>query len=355
MRSFLGVTAHFGIDIEFYSVTLGVYELNERHTSEYISEMLTNTCKEWGIGIEKVSAVITDNAANMVKAIELGYGKKKHIPCFAHTLNLVAQSTFQCTDLQNIITKMKSIVTWFKQSCTASDELRKATNADTKLIQDVSTRWNSTYYMMQRFVELRGVVNEILIRHKTAPPMLSGLELTIVSSVLQVLRPLEAVTKEVSGDKYCTSNKIIPLVHCMISKIKPLILEEPLAKEVQKLVLNEIDKGMDVIERVTPFAIATILDPRFKKMHFNDLIACVNAVQKIKDIMKNDLQGKVAAIESDSVSSDKTDENFSLWSDYHKLVHRNWKSNKTDKSLSDELSVYLRSPVGRLNENPLEV
>lgn len=117
MRSFLGVTAHFGIGTEFKSVTLGVYHLDERHTSEYIAEMLTKTCNEWGFDTEKVTAVVTDNAANMVKAVEIAFGKKKHIPCFAHTLNLVAQHVLLIPDLQAILSKIKSIVTFFKQSC----------------------------------------------------------------------------------------------------------------------------------------------------------------------------------------------------------------------------------------------
>lgn len=40
MKGFLGATVHFGIDIELISVTLGVNELDERHTSQYISDML---------------------------------------------------------------------------------------------------------------------------------------------------------------------------------------------------------------------------------------------------------------------------------------------------------------------------
>ncbi|CAH2095211.1 unnamed protein product [Euphydryas editha] len=44
-------------------------------------------------------------------------------------------------------------------------------------------------------------------------------------------------------------------------------------------------------------------------------------------------------MESDSDSSDKVLADFSLWSDRHKLVHRNWKSNKSEESVSDELSV----------------
>ncbi|CAD0205153.1 unnamed protein product [Chrysodeixis includens] len=360
MKSFLGITAHFGIDIELHSVTLGVYELGERHTSDYLSEILVKVCQDWRIDQENVTAVVTDNAANIVKAIELTFGKRKHIPCFAHTLNLAAEGTMICTEWRNIVSKIKSIVTWFKQSCIASDELRKATAvamespAGVKLVQSVDTRWNSTYYMIQRFIELRSVLNDILFRHPRAPAMLSASEISTVTSVIMVLRPLEAATKEISGDKYCTSSKIIPLVRCMLSKITSAVIEDPVAKEVQKLAINELNKRMGSIEHVTALAIACILDPRFKRMHFNDAIACSNAVTKIKDLMKKNLQSNEEP-ESDSDKSDKNEEAFSLWTDHHKLVHHNWKINKSEDVLSDELSVYLRTPVGRLNENPLEI
>lgn len=73
-------------------------------------------------------AVVTDNASNMVSAIDLAFGSKKHIPCFAHTLNLVAQNALDekvNTNIQGLIKKVKQIVTWFKKSVVASDELRK--------------------------------------------------------------------------------------------------------------------------------------------------------------------------------------------------------------------------------------
>lgn len=84
MRSYLGVTAHFGIGIEYHSITLGVYHLDERHTSEYIAQMLTKTCEEWGLCTDQVTAVVTDNAANMVKAVEIAFGKKS----ISHALHI---------------------------------------------------------------------------------------------------------------------------------------------------------------------------------------------------------------------------------------------------------------------------
>ncbi|KAF2883225.1 hypothetical protein ILUMI_22952 [Ignelater luminosus] len=111
---------------------------------------------------------------------------------------------------------------------------------------------------------------------------------------------------------------------------------------------------MGIIERVTSLAIATILDPRFKKMHFTVPIACSSAVAKVKEFMKATIQNEV--VESDSSDhSDKPEDNFSLWDDHHKLVHKSWKTAKSDDAISDELSIYLRSPVRRLNKNPLEI
>jgi len=43
---------------------------------------------------EKVACVVTDNAANIVSAVKTaGF---KHLPCFAHRLNLVVQQGVVC-------------------------------------------------------------------------------------------------------------------------------------------------------------------------------------------------------------------------------------------------------------------
>lgn len=64
---------------------------------------------------------------------------KKHTLCFGNILNLAGLNAIQhCPELQNLLTKVNTIVTWFKKSNTASKELRKVTEKETKLIQEVS-------------------------------------------------------------------------------------------------------------------------------------------------------------------------------------------------------------------------
>lgn len=47
--SFLGFTVHFLFKEKLESINIGVVELDESHTGEYLSNQLQSTLKEWGI------------------------------------------------------------------------------------------------------------------------------------------------------------------------------------------------------------------------------------------------------------------------------------------------------------------
>lgn len=138
--------------------------------------------------------------------------------------------------------------------------------------------------------------------------------------------------------------------------MKNLVIEEHLVKKVHEHTLIEINSRMGAIEQVSSFAIATLLDLRFQQLHFQDQLACTHAISKIKGMIINNQQDEFCTTtESNTDNSDK----ISMSSDYilqsDQLIQRNWKTDKTDESLSDELSLYLRPSASRFNENPLAV
>lgn len=140
-KSFLGITVHFMslCKLKLESITLGVLELDDRHTTVHIAEWLNSAFDTWGINKSQIFLVVTDNGANIKNAIYTCFGKNKHLPCFAHTLNLVIQNALDKTEhIVHLIDKVKHLVTFFRQSVVASDELRKVCNL--KLKQSVPTR-----------------------------------------------------------------------------------------------------------------------------------------------------------------------------------------------------------------------
>lgn len=83
------------------------------------------------------------------------------------------------------------------------------------MILDVSTRWNSVFYMLQRFVELSKIILEIMLTRPNGPEMISVIQLQEIHDVIVVLRPLEMVTTEMSAENYVTISKVLPIVSCL--------------------------------------------------------------------------------------------------------------------------------------------
>ena len=144
------LTAHFLTPSwELKSIVLETFNLTCQHTAENIAGILQRIVRVWKIE-DKIVAIVTDNASNITAAVRLtGW---RHIPCFAHTLNLVVQEAIKADkDLVAVKKKCKEIVTFFHHSTKAMDKLREIQKQvgvpENKLIQEIETRWNSTFYM----------------------------------------------------------------------------------------------------------------------------------------------------------------------------------------------------------------
>ena len=360
--SYLGITAHYIFEKELKSTAIGVTELTERHTSDVIGKWMKNIIEEWHISDQKIVVFVTDNGSNIKKAVKDTFGATRHISCFAHSINLVAQDTMNFPDATSVCTKVKKIVSFFKHSIIAMDELRKLT--DLKLIQSIDTRWNSTFAMLQRFILLYKEVGTILLNMPdSSVEMLSATELQLIQEIIIVLNPLEKVTTEVSGERFVTASKIIPLINCLKNKTQSI--RESLKTTVALSLIDRLQQSISTrfgqIESNSIMAVSTILDPRFKKLHFNQNLACANAINRIAKLMKQIDGNKNVSTETNSgthtrlIDNDDQDDQ-DLWSFHDNLVQINTINageSHQDDVMPTDLKHYLNQPIMKRKENPM--
>ena len=87
--------------------------------------------------------------------------------CFAHTIQLGIKVGLKVPAIKNVRAASKHLVTRFKKSSRAATYLREVQREEGtkayRLIMEIETRWNSTYSMMQRLVELEWSVRRVLL------------------------------------------------------------------------------------------------------------------------------------------------------------------------------------------------
>ncbi|KAM7399172.1 hypothetical protein PAMP_018459 [Pampus punctatissimus] len=130
--------------------------LEERHTAANIVEWTEEVIAKFIIPPEKIKAVVHDNGANVVAA-KILHGRAT-VKCAGHTLNLVVQNLLKSQQaISKCVAAARSLVEHFKKSELACTKLRvkqKQIGAkENMLVQDVCTRWNSTYAMLSRLQE----------------------------------------------------------------------------------------------------------------------------------------------------------------------------------------------------------
>ena len=89
-----------------------------------------------------------------------------NVNCAAHTLQLCVNEGLQIPSIAAHLPAGQKLVGHFKHSSKATaalDQKQKQMNMPVKkLIQDCSTRWNSSYYMLERMLEVRWPISAVL-------------------------------------------------------------------------------------------------------------------------------------------------------------------------------------------------
>ncbi|XP_067214124.1 E3 SUMO-protein ligase ZBED1-like [Linepithema humile] len=333
------------------------YEMLKEDVKLHLKELTsyTITCDNW-TDVKIATAIVTDSAANIKKAVYELLGRSKHLPCFAHLLShlvpdVMAGRWDSSINVDDIITKVRNIVVLVKRSIVATDELKRLQIRDgkteataLKFIQDVSTQWNSTLYMLERFLVLKEYVYLVTLKCRNIPEMLTRDEIQLLKNLVCLLTPIERVIREISGDTYPTTSLIIPIIHCMEEAIHSWEPKEDDNDNVKKTSMEFKDKLLKAKEHRfkeqelnSILAVSTILDLRFKKLHFQSALTASSAITKINSLLKFDAASEM----SNTIPKKPFNSESNIWEYRDKMVTKNMDASNDKEGLNLELRHYL--------------
>ena len=200
-----------------------------------------------------------------------------HIPCIAHCLQLSILAGLKAADSSPLVAKFRYLVGHFKHSSANTSELKRSHSSASlpkydvmfhKLQQDVATRWNSTYMMLARLLEVKDAIMQYHIDH---PNNYSGSKLTEsdwdkMAKYTPVLGSLADATEYVGSEQYATCSAVLPL-EAFLRRLLMVNDDDPgYIARFKTAPLNDFTNRIEGIDALTTLQMAVALDPRYKKL-----------------------------------------------------------------------------------------
>lgn len=359
-ESFLSFTAHWlSPDLILEHGVLAMKPFSGSHTGDNIAKELNAIAEVWDIPKNKIHLLVHDSGANMIKGVRVAqYDSAK---CFIHSLQRSVEESIKAQEeVREMVAAARRIVTHFNHSGTAQQKLKSIRQElnlpDHQLLQDIVTRWNSTYYLMERLLEQKRAVSLYITDHDILTN-LSPSQWELMEQCIRLLKPFEEITKITSSGLSCVS-EVIPHVAILL---KYLEKEETTAKTTDLLTMRltlrtELKKRFD-FEDNEKYLVATFLDPRFK----SSFLGTVQTERARQKILLDNL--KQSCDESSSCESDddfappskrrNTDQNASattleeihdnFWECFDEVATANMATEGMEKSdIAGEIDFYLK-------------
>lgn len=271
---YISFTAHY-VDMSWtlQKRILNFSFLPPPHTGIHLCDHIFSLLKDWRIQKNIFSLTLDNASSNDVFADNIKgeldlicNGKFFHVRCCAHILNLIVQDGLK--EIDSAVVKVRETAKYCKGSqsrkqkflnCVAHVEL----DSSKGLKQDVPTRWNSTYFMLESALYFK---KALIHFHKVDANYIhcpSSEEWVRVEKIFKFLKVFYAVTLAFSGTKYPTANLYFPNV----LKVRLLLKrkqqsDDPFMKMMADKMYSKFAKYWSTFS--TFMAVAVVLDPRYK-------------------------------------------------------------------------------------------
>ncbi|XP_025410795.1 zinc finger BED domain-containing protein 1-like [Sipha flava] len=321
---YVAVTAHYiDDDTKMSSILIGCQHFTAKHTAVEMSSPLK---EQW-----------------------------RHFPCFAHSINLIVQSGLETVKL--ILNKVKAIVEYFKRSTYALSRLNEIQTQGSysvlKLKQDCSTKWNSTYDMVDRILKIKDPVLSTLAIINNDLNTITFDEWNVLKVLCQIFYD---VTNEISSENYISISKVTIFSRAMVNYVSGFTNNSIMPTEicsVAKILKDKLHSRSDQLKNNEVVMQSILLDPRFKKQGFPNDQKYQSAYQSLSRKVQivpigQDAQEPEATLGIGPLFGPET-----IWKDFDtRVIAVSGGSNVTVAGIL-ELDRYIAEPLLKRTEDPL--
>ena len=141
------------------------------HTTDFLSSELKRVIED--IGAANINAICTDTASNMLSAVPKIRDTFPHIyaiKCMSHSVNLLIGDILQLDPLAEVISKVKTLVHWFKSWHVPLHELtvkqKHFCGKSIALALLSNTRWQSHLDSLRAVLNSKFALKSVILKPK---------------------------------------------------------------------------------------------------------------------------------------------------------------------------------------------
>ncbi|XP_073336703.1 zinc finger BED domain-containing protein 4 isoform X2 [Pagrus major] len=253
------------------SALLSVSQIDCDHDMHDIPKQLEYLWDSWitSSGLKK-GFTVTDN--NTIRNTLEDHGHVT-MQCFGHTIDLIVSEAIKSQRMvQNLLSIARKICERVHRSAKAKEKLAELQRAhqlpENQLIQDVPSKWRTSFSMLDRLVEQKKAIDEMSIECNFRE-MISCDQWEVMLSVCNALKPFEVAYREMSN-RTATLGQVIPLIHILNRKIDLLFDETVGIDNMLKSLKEAMVSRMSATLHDPRYTWATMLDPRYKTSLFTE-------------------------------------------------------------------------------------
>ena len=302
-HSYITMTCHvIDKEMNLQSFVLDTLAMDVSHTSENLLLEVRKILDNWEIS-DKNIVFVSDNASDIAKALS-ELGEFPWIGCMAHTINLIVQAGLKEPNVAKLISHLKSIVTFFRQSNNAANQLRKYNKENNlqnyTLIQQVDHRWNSDLDMIERQITIRTGLNQIMADLQKKDYLITAEHLIKMKKLVDLLKCFKGATEILSGQNYPTSSLILPILRRMKTHLDIKADDSKMVKDVKALMSDKLETRYQRETCKKIIDSTCILDPRFKNKLFINAAAREVLIEETIELNKasEDSQSQIPCTEN---------------------------------------------------------